>query len=213
MAFPPRRLFVACILGSALASMAAAQEVEANRVYTIWGDPKAGRKVYAEKGCGKCHALNGVGPTIGPDLGQTEPLSITRIAGAMWNHAPEMRKAAREKGVRWPTFQGSEFRDLVAFLYYLRMLDRPGNARRGEHLFDEKRCSTCHAFGGRGGTIGPDLTRWRRYASPILWAEIMWRHAVEMEGKMQEMGVAWPRFDDDEMLDLLTFVEREVGAR
>ncbi len=71
------------------------------KIYAIWGDPVKGRKVYAEKGCGKCHAINGVGPTIGPDLGRTPkvPKTITQIAGVMWNHAPEMRKVAQEKGV------------------------------------------------------------------------------------------------------------------
>ncbi len=204
-------VLVGCLAGSAVIPVAAAGE--GDETYAIWGDPRAGRKVYAEKGCGKCHALNGVGPTIGPDLGRTEPRTVTRIAGAMWNHAPEMEKAAREKGLRWPAFRGSELRDLVAFLTFLRMLDPPGDPRRGELLFDEKRCSTCHAIGGRGGSIGPDLTRWRRFASPILWAEVMWRHAAEMEGKMREMGLAWPRFEGDEMVDLLTFVERETGAR
>ncbi len=35
-----------------------------------------------------------------------------------------------------------------------------GVAKRGEALFfsEQARCSQCHAFGGRGGTVGPDLT-------------------------------------------------------
>jgi len=35
-----------------------------------------------------------------------------------------------------------------------------GVAKRGEKLFfsEQARCSQCHAFGGRGGTVGPDLT-------------------------------------------------------
>jgi putative heme-binding domain-containing protein len=35
-----------------------------------------------------------------------------------------------------------------------------GDLRRGEGLFfgEKARCSQCHAFRGRGGTIGPDLT-------------------------------------------------------
>ncbi len=35
-----------------------------------------------------------------------------------------------------------------------------GVAKRGEALFfsEQGRCSQCHAFGGRGGTVGPDLT-------------------------------------------------------
>ncbi|MBI3047813.1 MAG: cytochrome c [Acidobacteria bacterium] len=139
------------------------------RVYAIWGNPDNGRRVYAAKGCGRCHAINGVGPTVGPDLGRppARPQTITQIAGAMWNHAPEMRKLAQEKGVQWTAFRESELRDLIAYLYFLRMLDQPGDVRRGERLFDEKHCSTvyedqgcaaCHTARGTGGAGGPDLT-------------------------------------------------------
>lgn len=209
----PSFLIVVLLAPAVLASEARGEEP--GRIYSIWGDPRAGRRVYAEKGCGKCHAINGVGPTVGPDLGRSprEPQTVTQIAGAMWNHAPEMRKAALEKGLRWPAFKETELRDLIAFLYFLRMLDQPGDVRRGERLFDEKRCSVCHAFGGKGGRIGPDLAHWRRYASPILWADIMWRHAAEMEGKMREMGLEWPRFERNEMVDLIAFIEQETQAR
>ena len=185
------------------------------RVYAIWGNPDSGRKVYAAKGCGRCHAINGVGPTIGPDLGRppARPQTITQIAGAMWNHAPEMRKLAQERSIQWTPFRGSELRDLIAYLYFLRMLDQPGDVRRGERLFDEKHCSTCHAVGGRGGRIASDLGQWKLYGSPILWAEIMWRHAGQMEAKMRDMGMAWPQFTENEMGDVIAFVQSRVGAR
>lgn len=186
-----------------------------DRLYAIWGNPNEGRRVYAAKGCGRCHAINGVGPTIGPDLGRSpaHPQTITQLAGAMWNHAPEMRKLAREKGVQWTAFKESELRDLIAYLHFLRMLDQPGDARRGERLFDEKRCSTCHAIAGRGSSVASDLSRWKQYGSPILWAEIMWRHAVQMESKMRELGLAWPQFHDNEMGDLIAFIQSRVSAR
>lgn len=34
------------------------------KVYAIWGDPIEGRRVYAEKGCGRCHAINGSVPPL-----------------------------------------------------------------------------------------------------------------------------------------------------
>ena len=125
------------------------------RVYAIWGDPNVGRRVYAEKGCGRCHAINGVGPTIGPDLGRppARPQTITQLAGAMWNHAPEMRRLAQENRVPWTAFKDTDLRDLIAYLHFLRMLDQPGDVRRGERLFDEKRCSACHSLAGRGGRL------------------------------------------------------------
>jgi mono/diheme cytochrome c family protein len=186
------------------------------KVYAIWGDPKDGRKVYAEKGCGKCHAINGVGPTIGPDLGRWsshQPQTVTQIAGVMWNHAPEMQRAAKEKGVRWKSFQKSEMRDLIAFIYFLRLLDQPGNVRRGERLFNDKRCAACHAIAGRGSKIASDLSQWKHYGSPILWAEIMWQHAIEMQEKMQEMQLKWPKFKDNEILDLIAFIQSQTAKK
>jgi mono/diheme cytochrome c family protein len=141
-----------------------------DKVYAIWGDPRRGQKVYAAKACGRCHAINGVGPTIGPDLALTPRTTqtVTQIAGAMWNHAPQMRKLAEETGVRWVPFKGSEMRDLIAFLYLLHFLDKPGDVRRGERLFVEKHCISCHSVDGKGQAIGPDLSRCRQYGSSIL---------------------------------------------
>ena len=55
------------------------------------GDPAAGEAIYAENGCGSCHALEAAGSSgnIGPNLDESQPdleLAIDRItkgAGAM----------------------------------------------------------------------------------------------------------------------------------
>lgn len=120
---------------------------------------------------------------------------------------------AEDKGIQWPAFKESELRDLIAYLHFLRLLDQPGDVRRGERLFDEKHCSTCHAIAGRGGHVATDLSQWKRFGSSILWAEIMWRHAVQMESKMREMGLAWPQFQDNDMGDLIAFIQSRSGAR
>jgi mono/diheme cytochrome c family protein len=186
--------------------------LQGTKIYSIWGNPEQGQKVFIEKKCGACHAINGVGPTIGPDLARPpeHPQTITQLAGIMWNHAPEMQEVAQARGITWPQFQESEMRDLIAFIYFLRMQDRPGNARRGEQLFNEKRCSTCHALAGRGSSIGPDLSKLQDYGSPILWVEVMWRHASQMEAKMRQMGLEWPRFRDNEMMDLITYIQGQI---
>ncbi|MEX1246776.1 MAG: c-type cytochrome [Thermoanaerobaculia bacterium] len=183
--------------------------------YAIWGNPEVGRHVYAEKGCGKCHAIAGIGPTIGPDLGKPPetPQTITQIAGAMWNHAPQMRRVAQEKGVGWESFEESEMRDLIAFLYFLRVQDQPGNVARGRRLFDQKHCSGCHALAGTGGKAAADLTQWKQHGSPILWAEVMWRHAIQMETKMRELGLAWPRLEGSDMIDLIAFIQSEAQGK
>ena len=54
----------------------------------------------------------------------------------------------------------------------------PGDARRGEQLFQSERCDQCHSVGGRGGVTTPDLARRvdRNY-TPTVMASLMWNHA------------------------------------
>ena len=142
--------------------------------YVLWGDARNGSRVFAEKGCGNCHAVRGVGPSLAADLGRiAQRLTMTQLAGAMWNHAPAMQKLAKQRGILWRPFAGSEMRDLIAYLYSISLLDQPGDLKRGERLFVEKGCATCHSVGRAGSKIGPDLKQWKQYGSPILWAELM----------------------------------------
>jgi len=182
--------------------------------YVLWGDARNGSRVFAEKGCGNCHAVRGVGPSLAADLGRiAQRLTMTQLAGAMWNHAPAMQKLAKQRGILWRPFAGSEMRDLIAYLYSISLLDQPGDARRGERLFVEKGCATCHSVSRGGSKIGPDLKQWKQYGSPILWAELMWSHALNMEEKMREFGVGWPRFEGNEMVDLITYIRSAAQPR
>ena len=182
--------------------------------YVLWGNAGNGSRVFAEKGCGTCHAVRGVGPTVAPDLGRiARQLTMTQLAGAMWNHAPAMQKLAKQKGISWRPFEGSEMRDLIAYLYSISLLDQPGDPKRGERLFVEKGCATCHSVGRGERKIGPDLKQWKQYGSPILWAELMWSHALKMEEKMREFGIGWPRFEDNEMVDLITYIRSVASSQ
>lgn len=201
----------AWILATVLALSADADAEE----YVLWGDARKGREVFAQKGCGTCHAIRGTGPGVGPDLGRISArhLTMTRMAGAMWSHAPSMEHMAAERRIAWKEFRGSEMRDLIAFLYAVSALDEPGDPRRGARLFVEKGCATCHGVKGQGPVIGPRLEQWTRYGSPILWAELMWSHALGMETKVREFGLRWPRFEGNEMVDLIAYIQRELATR
>ena len=63
-----------------------------------------------------------------------------------------------------------------------RVYYEPGSPRRGADLFTSKRCRDCHAIGGVGGRVGPDLgARGRELMGPIASvAGLMWNHSHRM---------------------------------
>jgi cytochrome c2 len=80
------------------------------------GNATVGKRLFADKGCTRCHALDG-SKSVGPDLAtSTVVASPMALATAMWNHAPSMYQHTRQAGIPWPLFQGDEMRDLAAYL-------------------------------------------------------------------------------------------------
>jgi hypothetical protein len=53
----------------------------------------------------------------------------------MWNHGPEMWLEMKERGIERPDFNGEEMADVIAYLYFLKFVDQPGNPVEGENSF------------------------------------------------------------------------------
>ncbi|MFQ5666389.1 MAG: c-type cytochrome [Candidatus Binatia bacterium] len=168
------------------------------------GDPVAGRTLYQEKGCARCH-LEG----IGPDLSKGGwYMTATEIAGEMWNHGPPMWARMERLGITVPRFKDNEMADVIAYLYLLRSTNQPGDPVRGRHVFDEKHCGHCHQPGG----AGPDLTTVPQLDTPIHFAATMWNHAPRMQKFLRDAGIPWPTFTASDVNDLVAFVGQERGA-
>jgi mono/diheme cytochrome c family protein len=170
-------------------------------------DPMAGSRVFGVKGCIKCHAVEGVGGNVGPDLGRIpRPRTFFDLAAALWNHAPRMADRMRQLGIPRPQLDARETGDLVAFLYTANYFESPGRPEIGRRLFTDKRCVVCHQIGGTGGVIGPSLDGLKRHGSPIFVATAMWNHGPQMAEVMRSRGIPRPTFSDDELRDLLAYV-------
>ena len=87
----------------------------------------------------------------------------------------------------------------------------PGDARRGQQLFESQKCVECHSLNGRGGTLAPDLAkRIDRAYSPAVMASLMWNHAPQMWAMMKREGAPLPRMTPEAAADLFAYF---VSAR
>lgn len=81
------------------------------------GDAGRGKALFERLSCGKCHALPGRKPGIGPDLKEIPVAAGPYDAAAMMlRHARDMRTATELKEVPWPRMEPDELLDLYAFL-------------------------------------------------------------------------------------------------
>ncbi|MEE8470759.1 MAG: c-type cytochrome [Dehalococcoidia bacterium] len=83
-------------------------------------NPERGKRLFIEKGCVACHAINGVGGKDAPpmdahhDMGAVNPFDF---AVEMWEHAAGMIYAQEEVMGEQIMFTGQELADIIAFLH------------------------------------------------------------------------------------------------
>lgn len=180
------------------------------RVYARPGNPVKGEDLFTEKRCAGCHAVRGQGGKVGPDLGERGRLrgSLTRIAGAMWNHGPAMWQKMGEKGMEVPGLPTAEMSDLVSYLYFFQFVDAPGDPRRGRAVFAARRCAACHALKD-AKIVGPPLAQGEALSTPLAIITAMWNHAGKMDAKMLQANMAWPTLRGTDMADLVAYILSE----
>ena len=176
-------------------------------------NPLQGRIVFEQKGCSTCHAIQGSGGGIGPDLGERRFYgTFLELAGVFWSHAPEMLRTMRQLDLPYPEFTSEEIQELTAYLYYLRYLGEPGDLYRGRRLVEEKGCLNCHSVGGKGATAGPAFDGLASYVSPLYMAQALWNHGPEMDRQIQASGLQRPTFERGEIADLSAYIRSASRA-
>ena len=166
----------------------------------------AGSWIFGAKGCADCHAINGVGKTVGPDLGRGALRTYYELGAAFWNHYPGMAARMRSQGIEPPRVSADEMGHLIAFLTSVNNFNPLGNAGRGQAVFTRKGCVRCHQVGGIGGVVGPSLDSLGQTSSVIHLATAMWNHGPAMGDAMRRAGIARPILAAAELTDLLAYL-------
>jgi len=204
------------VLAVAVALSSLSGIASADELFTPTEDPANGARLFQTKGCGRCHAINGVGGTKGPDLGRiARPRSFYDLAAAMWDHLPQMAtqlwsspSSPTEKSYVTP----NEMSDLIAFLYQpgafgQKLPAQPGDPRDGERLIADKGCLVCHSLESPPrGKVGGSLSQLKGLDSPWTIIAKMWNHGFLMVATIEGGNSAWPQLTSREMADLVAFL-------
>ncbi len=83
-------------------------------------NPEWGKKLFVDKGCIACHAINGVGGHDAPPMDdhvKREYMNPFEFAARMWNHAPGMIAAQEGAFGEQIFFTGEELANITAFVH------------------------------------------------------------------------------------------------
>jgi mono/diheme cytochrome c family protein len=175
-------------------------------------NPLRGRRLFESKECTSCHGLTGLVAGSGPSLGEGRfGGTFLELGAALWNHAPDMSVTMEVASFEWPALSESEATEILAFLYFIDYLGRPGVADDGRRVFEEGGCASCHVIGGGAVSIGPDLAELGGFASPLSVAQEIWNHGPSMLEGMRQMNIAPPSFRSGDLADLSAFIRQEAG--
>lgn len=173
------------------------------------GSVSRGASLVESRGCTTCH---GGSRQTAPDFAEIDQnASPLFMVQSMWNHGPEMAQEMQDMGLAFPKMSGSDISDIAAYLRMVAVVTTdvgmsPGSPVSGAELFEEKRCSSCHAASGDAEKIGPNLSDFDMRKSVTEIAGSMWNHSPMMFEFMEEEGIEWPRLEGKEMADLLSYL-------
>ena len=182
-----------------------------------FGSASRGREVLRSRDCLRCHSIGGAGSGKAPDLGRRsigERHSPTELAASMWNHGPDIWREPAGEADAATARTATEGDDLLAYFWSLRYFDGPGEAIQGKQVFEDKGCAGCHALITSDEIGGaPAVSEWQGLRDPVEWSERLWNHSAEMSRLFEERGLKWPRFSEEEMTDMLVYLQGLASTR
>jgi len=181
----------------------------------IPADSTRGAQLFETLSCIQCHSINGKGGTVGPDLGRGIDRNFTpaSLAATMWNHAPSMWAAMRERNVRPGDLNEQAAADLLAYFYSAHFFDQPGDAGRGKNLFAVKHCAVCHGLTAAKIPEAKPVSQWQSIGQPMALINAMWNHAATMRQEFARRKLSWPDLTSQDLTDILVYVRNLPSTR
>lgn len=180
-----------------------------------------GKRVWHKYNCNDCHTILGVGGYYSPDV--TKAYS-TR--GEVWLSTflknPDSPDPARRKMPNQNLSQ-DEIKKLIAFFKWVDAIDtnewppkpitiakstgaplkETTQALMGKQIYNQNRCDLCHQIGGKGGIIGPDLSRVGTKRD-TQWISNLIKNPKSINPTTQMP--AYPQLSEDEVQALASFL-------
>jgi len=174
----------------------------------------AGRQLIVDSGCVSCHDIPGFeGVTFaGPAL-DNEGYKVRAEWLVAWLQDPKAYLTRSKMGNFRLTRE--EMSALQAFLLSQRQqapLPAVGvdwskaNSDDGKALFGELRCTSCHAINGRGGTMGPELTR----VGDKVRRDWLLSFLKDPHRDQPDTAMLQYRLTDDQVRDLAAYLYQEL---
>jgi cytochrome c2 len=181
---------------------------------TVQMDSGRGKQIFESEACVQCHAINGKGGHVGPDLGRVIDRNFTpaALASTMWNHAPTMWAAMSRQNVKASGLDEQAAADLFAYFYSAHFFDKPGDAGRGKRLFHERNCDSCHGLATSPNPAAPPVAKWQSLSDPIELTQNMWNHAGAMGAEFEKKKISWPQLTSQDLTDMLVYFRNLPGA-
>ncbi len=95
------------------------------------------------------------------------------------------------------TFRSGEMGTLLSYIWARQFFENSGDTARGEKVFREKSCAACHQ--GQAPRLAGEFTTMRMSSA-------LWNHGPAMLQQMSSRGIPWPRFNDRDMADLVSYL-------
>ncbi len=182
------------------------------RLFDEPGDPVRGADTWQRLNCAACHTLGKKGGKGGGALdGFGVYPSPAPLAQAMWNAGPRMQGEQLRRGRPIPQFEDQEMANLQAHIRaeglregrHVELLPLP-DPDRGAEVYRDKRCGGCHGVSAPGGV--PDITESALSKTVSEITGLLWNHSYAMSAEMEARGVPFPRFENNELSDLIAYL-------